>query len=190
LLDIVARRPIQKISISSKFLAIEFSVSTIAITSLPSMTEVKVDADALTSVQLKKVEAPAERSLPSAEEIAAAKKLAEEEPEPVPKELLPKTGDGHTHLDLIKTGATALKKVDAPGDRPLPTAEELAAAKKLAEEEPEPVPKELLPKTGSGETHLDLIKAGAVELKKVDAPAPRPLPTAEAIAAEKAASGA
>jgi hypothetical protein len=81
-----------------------------------------------------------------------------------------------------------LKKIDAPAPRPLPTAEELAAAKKLAEEEPEPIPKELLPKTGAGETHLDLIKAGGVELKKVSTPAERPLPTAEEIAAEKAAS--
>jgi hypothetical protein len=83
-----------------------------------------------------------------------------------------------------------LKKVEAPAGRALPTAEEIAAAKKLAEEEPEPVPKELLPKTGTGETHLDLISAGAVRLKKVDAPAPAPLPTAEQIAAEKAALGA
>jgi broad specificity phosphatase PhoE len=151
------------------------------------MSDVKVEAEALTSVQLKKVDAPAERTLPTAEEIAAAKQLAEEEPEPVPKELLPKTGTGETPLDLIKTGAAALKKVDAPVDRPLPTAEEIAAAKKLAEEEPEPVPKELLPKTGTGETHLDLIKAGAVELKKVEAPAGPRLPTAEELAAERAA---
>jgi hypothetical protein len=93
------------------------------------MAEVKVDASALGSVALKKVDAPAERPLPTAEEIAAAKKLAEEEPEPVPKELLPKTGDGQTHLDLIKSGAATLKKVDAPADRPLPTAEQIAEEK-------------------------------------------------------------
>jgi broad specificity phosphatase PhoE len=140
---------------------------------------------------LKKVDAPPERALPTAEEIAAAKALAEKEPEPVPPELLPKTGDGKTHLDLIKGGAAQLKKVDAPGDRPLPTAEEIAAAKALAEKEPEPVPPELLPKTGDGKTHLDLIKGGAAQLKKVDGPAPKPLPTAEQIAEEKkAAEGA
>jgi hypothetical protein len=98
------------------------------------MAEAKpvVDTGALTAVQLKKVDAPADRPLPSAEEIAAAKKLAEEEPEPVPKELLPKTGDGQTHLDLIKGGAATLKKVDGPGERPLPTAEQIAEEKKLA----------------------------------------------------------
>jgi hypothetical protein len=94
------------------------------------MTEVKrVDSDALSGVQLKKVEGPAARPLPSAEEIAAAKKLAEEEPEPVLKELLPKTGAGETHLDLIKTGTVELKKVAPPPDRPVPSAEQIAAEK-------------------------------------------------------------
>jgi hypothetical protein len=94
------------------------------------MTEVKrVDSDALSGVQLKKVDAPVERPLPSAEEIATAKKLAEEEPEPVPKELLPKTGAGETHLDLIKAGAVELKKVAPPPDRPVPSAEQIAAEK-------------------------------------------------------------
>jgi hypothetical protein len=150
--------------------------------------EVKVDAGALTAVALKKVDAPAAQRLPTAEEIAEAKKRAEDEPEPVPKELLPKTGDGQTHLDLISGGTVALKKVDAPAAQRLPTAEEIAAAKKLAEEEPEPVPKELLPKTGDGKTVLDLIAGGGVELKKTGPPPERPLPTSEQIAAEKAAA--
>jgi broad specificity phosphatase PhoE len=134
---------------------------------------------------LKKVDAPAERKLPTAEEIAAAKALAEKEPEPLPPELQPKTGDGKTALDLIKDGVPTLKKVDAPAERKLPTAEEIAAAKALAEKEPEPVPAELLPKTGDGKTHLELIKEGSATLKKVDGPAPKPLPTAEQIAEEK-----
>jgi hypothetical protein len=91
------------------------------------MVEVKGDPTAVTSVQLKKVQGPGDRPLPTAQEIAAAKKRAEEEPEPVPKELLPKTGDGKTHLDLIAGGAVALKKVGPPPERPLPTAEEIAA---------------------------------------------------------------
>jgi hypothetical protein len=98
------------------------------------MADVKrVDSEALTGVQLKKVDAPADRPLPSAEEIAAAKKLAEEEPEPVPKELLPKTGAGETHLDLIKAGTVGLKKVAPPPERPVPTAEQIAAEKAAAE---------------------------------------------------------
>jgi hypothetical protein len=93
----------------------------------------RVDSDALAQVQLKKVETPASRPLPSAEEIAAAKKLAEEEPEPVPKELLPKTKTGETHLDLIKAGTVGLKKVAPPPERPIPTAEQIAAEKAVAE---------------------------------------------------------
>jgi broad specificity phosphatase PhoE len=150
-------------------------------------TQPALDPAELTKVQLKKVDAPPERRVPTAEEIAAAKALAESEPEPVPKELLPKTGTGQTHLDLIQEGAVHLKKVDAPPERRVPTAEEIAAAKALAEAEPEPVPKELLPKTGQGQTHLDLIQEGAVQLKKVDAPPERRVPTQAEIDAEKAA---
>jgi hypothetical protein len=47
----------------------------------------------------------------------------------------------------------------------------------------------LLPKTGDGKTVLELIAGGGVELKKVPPPPERPLPTAEEIAAEKAATG-
>jgi hypothetical protein len=65
---------------------------------------------------------------------AIDRRFAEEEPEPVPKELLPKTGDGQTHLDLIKGGAATLKKVDGPAERPLPTAEQIAAEKVAATE--------------------------------------------------------
>jgi hypothetical protein len=146
-----------------------------------------LDAADLAKVQLKKVEPPPERKVPTAEEIAAAKALAESEPEPIPKELLPKTGTGQTHLDLIQGGGVQLKKVDAPPERKVPTAEEIAAAKALAEAEPEPIPKELLPKTGTGQTHLDLIQGGAVQLKKVDAPPERKVPTQAEIDAEKAA---
>jgi hypothetical protein len=94
------------------------------------MTDAKrVDSDALTAVQLKKVESPGDRALPSAAEIAAAKAQAEIEPEPIPKELLPKTGTGETHLDLIKAGGVELKKVAAPPAARLPTADEIAAEK-------------------------------------------------------------
>jgi hypothetical protein len=87
--------------------------------------------------------------------------------------------------EALKAGIPTLKKIDAFAERKLPTAEEIAAAKALAETEPEPVPPELLPKTGDGKTHLELIKEGAASLKKVDGPAPKPLPTAEQIAEEK-----
>jgi hypothetical protein len=93
-----------------------------------------------------------------------------------------------TKVDASALGAIQLKKVETIPDRPLPTAEEIATAKRLADENPEPLPKELLPKTGAGETLLDLLKAGTVELKPVVAPTERPLPTAEQIAAEKAAA--
>jgi hypothetical protein len=97
----------------------------------------QMSGDSLASVQLRKVAALADRQLPTAEEIEAAKKLAEEEPEPVPvpKELLPKTASEQTHLDLIKSGAVELRKVDPPHERPLPTADEIAAAKADAREE-------------------------------------------------------
>jgi hypothetical protein len=87
--------------------------------------------------------------------------------------------------EALKAGLPTLKKVDTPAERKLPTAEEIAAAKAQAEKEPEPLPPELLPKTGDGKTHLELIKEGSATLKKVDAPAPKPLPTAEQIAEEK-----
>jgi hypothetical protein len=93
------------------------------------LAEVRGDAAALTAVSLKNVEAPPTRPLPSVEEIVAAKKLADEDLDPIPKELVPKTGDGQTHLDLIKAGCPTLKKVDALSDRPLPTAEQIAAEK-------------------------------------------------------------
>jgi hypothetical protein len=83
-----------------------------------------------------------------------------------------------------------LEKIEAPPTRPLPSAHEIAVAKKLAEKEPEPITKELLPKTGDGQTHLGLIKAGCPTLKKLDASSERPLPTAEQIATEKASGGA
>ena len=81
-------------------------------------------------VQLKKVDPVPERKLPTAEEIAQAKKLAEEEgPEADPSNR-PKAGDGRTMLELIKDGDVKLKKVETKEPR-LPTAEELAEQKKL-----------------------------------------------------------
>jgi hypothetical protein len=97
-----------------------------------------------------------------ANRLAAAKGLAEEE---------------EKEDERIETGSSEM-------------ANRLAAAKGLAdEEEEEQIMKELLPKTGDGPTYLHLIKAGAVTLKKVDAPADRPLPTAEQIAEEKRSGG-
>jgi hypothetical protein len=93
----------------------------------------RVDSDAHAQVQLQKVETPASRPLPSAEEIAAVKKLAEEEPEPVPKELLPKTKTSEIHLDVIKAGTVGPKKVAPPPERPLPIAEQIAAEKTVVE---------------------------------------------------------
>jgi hypothetical protein len=101
----------------------------IFISSLLFMTDVKVDADALGAVQLKKIETPPDRQLPTADEIATAKRLAEDNPEPLPNELLPKTGAGKTLLDLIKAGPVELKPIVAPAERPLPTADQIAVEK-------------------------------------------------------------
>jgi hypothetical protein len=150
-------------------------------------TNLAVDAIKAGLPTLKKVQPPTVKPLPTAEQIAAARANAENEPEPIPVEFLPKTGDGRTHLDLIKEGCATLKKVDVQKERSLPTAEEIAAAKALAENEPEVIPVEFLPKTGDGRTHLDLIKTGAVQLKKVDIVVTSRLPTAEEIEAERAA---
>jgi hypothetical protein len=92
-------------------------------------TKLVIDANVLTAISLKKVDAPTKYVLPSAEEIAIAKKLAEEEPEPIPKEFLPKTGNGQTHLDLIKGGIPTLKKVETIKEPTLPSVEQLAAEK-------------------------------------------------------------
>lgn len=141
-------------------------------------------------VHLRKVDAPPERKLPTAEELAEAKRLAAENPEPPAKEDLPHTGSGKTHLDLLKEGeGPKLKPVQTKVAAHIPTAEELAEAKRLAEENPEPPAKEDLPHTGSGKTHLDLLKEGAPALKKVAPPPERPLPTKEQIEEEKKAEG-
>ena len=91
-------------------------------------------------------------------------------------------------LKLIAEGKVELKKTGPPPERKLPTAEEIAAAKKLAEEEPQQPAPEDLPKDAKGKTHLELVKEGGVQLKHVDAPKERPLPTAEQIAEEKKAA--
>jgi broad specificity phosphatase PhoE len=154
---------------------------------LPKVGDGRTHLDLITegAAQLKKTPAPAERPVPTAQELEEARKRAEIEPEPVPRELLPKVGDGRTHLDLITEGAAQLKKVRGPGERRVPTAQELEEARKLAEIEPEPVPRELQPKVGDGRTHLDLITEGAAQLKKVPAPPERPLPTPEQLEAAK-----
>jgi broad specificity phosphatase PhoE len=135
------------------------------------------------TAHLKKVPGIPERPLPTAEELEAARKRAEVEPEAPPKEFQPRVGDGRTHLDLIAEGPK-LKKVKPPAERPLPNAQELEEARKRAEVEPEAPPKEFQPRVGDGRTHLDLIAEGP-KLKKVPAPPERPLPTPEQIAAEK-----
>ena len=84
-------------------------------------------------VQLKKVDAPAERKLPTAEEIAAAKKLAEEEGHEIDPNAHPKSKDGRSMLELIKDGDVKLKKVDTK-EPALPTAEQLAEEKRLQQE--------------------------------------------------------
>jgi hypothetical protein len=96
-----------------------------------------LDPAELAKVQLKKVEPPPERRVPTAEEIAAAKALAEAEPEPVPKELLPKTGQGQTHLDLIQGGGVQLKKVEPPPERRVPTQAEIDAEKEALQQQPQ-----------------------------------------------------
>ncbi|KAK8854076.1 hypothetical protein M9Y10_016626 [Tritrichomonas musculus] len=136
-------------------------------------------------VQLKKVDAPPERPLPSAAEIAEAKKRAEEEGPEVDPSARPKAGDGRTMLELIKDGDVKLKRVRAPGDRPLPSAAEIAEAKKRAEEEGPEVDPSARPKAGDGRTMLELIKDGDVKLKPVDKPGDRPLPSAAEIAEAK-----
>jgi hypothetical protein len=89
------------------------------------MTDVKsmVDANALSGVSLKKVNAATERLLPSVEGTATAKQHAEEEPEPIPKQFLPKIGNGHTHLVLIKNGTPPLTKIEMIKEPALPSAE-------------------------------------------------------------------
>lgn len=84
-------------------------------------------------VHLKKVDAPPERKLPTAEEIAAAKKLAEENGPEVDPENRPKAGDGRSMLELIKDGDVKLKKVETKEPR-LPTAAEIEEQRKLAKE--------------------------------------------------------
>jgi hypothetical protein len=89
-------------------------------------------------------------------------------------------------VDGIKAGLPTLKKVEVIKERKLPTAEEILAARELAEKEPEAIPIELMPKTGDGRTHLDLIKEGSIQLKKVKNPVHDRLPTREQIEAERA----
>lgn len=85
-------------------------------------------------------------------------------------------------LNLINQGVH-LKKVDAPPERKLPTAEEIAEAKKLAETEGPAVDPDALPKAGDGRSVLELIRDG-VNLKKVDTKEPH-LPTAAEIEEQK-----
>jgi len=145
-----------------------------------------IDASMLTQVKLKKVESPQERKIPTLREIEEARAWNEVEREQIPKELLPKDSTGRTHLDLIPAGVVQLKKVECEPRRYLPTADEIVEAKKQAENEPEVVPNDFLPKDSFGRTHLDLIKKADVShLKKIDPLPERPLPTADDIEAER-----
>ncbi|KAK8894519.1 hypothetical protein M9Y10_022953 [Tritrichomonas musculus] len=133
-------------------------------------------------VQLKKVDRPPERKLPTAAEIAEAKKRAETEGPEIDPENLPKAGDGRSMLELIKE-EHKLKKVETKCDRKLPTAAELAEAKKRAETEGPEIDPENLPKAGDGRSMLELIKEEH-KLKPVQTKEPR-LPTAQEIEEQK-----
>jgi hypothetical protein len=91
---------------------------------------------------------------------------AEVERDQIPNDFSPKTSHGRTHPDLIKRDIKTLKIVEISLIRPLPTADEIVSAKQLAEIEPGPIPKELMPipmpKIKITETHLGLIKACGV----------------------------
>ena len=84
-------------------------------------------------VHLKKVEAPPERKLPTAAEIAEAKKRAETEGPEIDPESRPKAADGRSMLELIKDGDVKLKKCETKEPR-LPTAQEIQEQKKLEEQ--------------------------------------------------------
>ena len=134
--------------------------------------------------ELKKVETK-ERALPTAEEIAEQKKLAAEGGAQVLPEDLPKDAQNRNVHELIKEGKE-LKKVETK-ERALPTAEEIAEQKKLAEQEGIQRLPEDLPKDAQNRNVHDLIKEGK-ELKKVETKEPR-LPTAEEIAEQKKLEG-
>ena len=133
-------------------------------------------------VHLKKVDAPPERKLPTAQEIEEARRRAETEGPEIDPENLPKAGDGRSMLELIKEGKE-LKHVDAPEGRRLPTAEEIEEAKKRAETEGPEIDPANHPKAGDGRSVLELIKEGK-ELKHVDTKEPH-LPTKEEIEEQK-----
>ena len=135
-------------------------------------------------VHLKKVDAPPERKLPTAAEIAEARKLAEENGPEIDPDNLPKASDGRSMLELIKDGDVKLKKVETKVERKLPTAAEIAEAKKLAEENGPEIDPDNLPKAADGRSMLELIKDGGVNLKKVETKEPR-LPTAAEIEEQK-----
>ncbi|KAH0788204.1 hypothetical protein GPJ56_007881 [Histomonas meleagridis] len=145
------------------------------------MSENKVPLELIQKgVELKKVETK-EHKLPTAEEIAEQKKLAEQEGAQVLPEDLPRDGQNRNVHDLIKEGKE-LKKVETKEPK-LPTAEEIAEQKKLAEQEGVQVLPEDLPRDGQNRNVHDLIKEGK-ELKKVETKEPK-LPTAEEIAEQK-----
>ena len=135
-------------------------------------------------VHLKKVDAPPERKLPTAQEIAEARQRAETEGPEVDPEARPKGKDGRSMLELIRDGNVQLKKVDAPADRKLPTAQEIAEARKRAETDGPEIDPEAHPKGKDGRSMLELIREGDVHLKKVDTKTPH-LPTKEEIEEQK-----
>ena len=83
-------------------------------------------------VQLKSVETK-KPGLPTAEQISEQKKLAEKDGVQRLPEDLPKDSKNRTVLDLVKDGKPELKKVSTK-ESPLPTAEQIAEQKKLANE--------------------------------------------------------
>lgn len=83
-------------------------------------------------VQLKSVETK-KPCLPTAEQISEQKKLAEKDGVQRLPEDLPKDSKNRTVLDLVKDGKPELKKVSTK-ESPLPTAEQIAEQKKLANE--------------------------------------------------------
>ena len=90
-------------------------------------------------------------------------------------------------LNLINQGVH-LHKVDAPPERKLPTAEQIAEQKKLYETEGPEVDPDNLPKACDGRSILELIHESDYHLKPVETKEPK-LPTADKIAEQKKLEG-
>lgn len=98
------------------------------------MSDTKVNKETLDliahGVELKPVEAPPERKLPSAAQIAEQKKQLETEGPEIDPDNLPKACDGRSILELIRQGEYHLKPVETKEPK-LPTAEQIREEKKL-----------------------------------------------------------